>query len=141
MIVRQSKAHTDQQFATAQGTCFSTRGAPLRHQVKYAGDASSFTVVTMHSSGDPFDPLFTSPDLYGSTGLNCAVVDDEVAPMAAVVQGAMTVLPGAHPLICLVVISVCVGTGCPTVEHASCNQEVMGLKLSLCCGFIFPFTK
>ena len=49
----------------------------------------------MHDNGNPFDPLFTSPDLYGSTGLNFAVVDDEVTPMAAMADRAMTVLPGA----------------------------------------------
>ena len=62
--------------------------------MKHAGDASSFTVTTMHDIGSPFDPLFTSADLYGSTGLNFAVVDDEVTPMAAMAERAMTVLPG-----------------------------------------------
>ena len=48
----------------------------------------------MHDSGNSFDPLFVSPDLYGSSGLNFAVVDDEVTPQAAMAERAMTVLPG-----------------------------------------------
>ena len=83
-------------FCIFQGTCFSTRGAPIRHQVKVAGDASSFTITTMHDIGNTFDPLFVSPDLYGVTGLTFAVVDDYVTPQASVGSRGMSVLPGIY---------------------------------------------
>jgi Ethanolamine utilization protein EutJ (predicted chaperonin) len=52
------------------------------------------TITTMHDSGNSFDPLFVSPDIYGSSGLNFAIVDDDVTPQAAMAERAMTVLPG-----------------------------------------------
>ena len=76
------------------GTCFSTRGAPLRPEIKVAGDASSLTITTMHDIGNTFDPLFVSSDLYGVSGLNFAIVDDQVTPQAAMASRAMSVLPG-----------------------------------------------
>ena len=78
------------------GTCFSTRGAPYRHQVKVAGDASSLTITTMHDIGNSFDPLFVSPDIYGVSGINFAIVDDQVTPQAAMAGRAMSVLPGNY---------------------------------------------
>ncbi len=68
----------------------------MRHQIKVAGDASSFSVTTMHDIGNTFDPLFVSPDLFGVTGLTFAVVDDYVTPQAAVGSRGMSVLPGTE---------------------------------------------
>ena len=76
------------------GTCYSTRGAPFRPDVKVAGDASSLTITTMHDIGNTFDPLFASSDLVGISGLNFAVVDDQVTPQAAMASRAMSVSPG-----------------------------------------------
>ena len=66
----------------------------MRHEVKVAGDASSLTITTMHDIGNTFDPLFVSSDLFGVSGLNFAVVDDQVTPQAAMAGRAMSVLPG-----------------------------------------------
>ena len=68
----------------------------MRHQVKVAGDASSFTVVTMHSDSTTttFDPLFVSQDLYGISGLTFAVIDDHVTPQAAMGSRGLSVSPG-----------------------------------------------
>jgi hypothetical protein len=62
--------------------------------VKVAGDASSLTITTMHDIGNTFDPLFASSDLVGISGLNFAVVDDQVTPQAAMASRAMSVSPG-----------------------------------------------
>ena len=78
------------------GTCFTTRGARLRHQVKVAGDASSFQITTMHDIGNAFDPLFVSTDLYGVNGLTFAVVDDQVTPQAAIGSRGMSVQAGRN---------------------------------------------
>ena len=87
---------TNVYFVTLLGTCFSTRGAPIRHQVKVAGDASSFTVTTMHDIGNTFDPLFASPDIYGVQGLTFAVIDDYVMPQASVSSRGASVFIGNH---------------------------------------------
>jgi len=51
-----------------QGTCFSTRGARQRNMIVQAGDANSFTIVTMHDQVTPFDVTFLSPRLVGAQG-------------------------------------------------------------------------
>jgi len=51
------------------GVCFSTRGAQVRNQIVQAGDANSFTVVTMHDSVSPFDSTFLSSKLIGAQGM------------------------------------------------------------------------
>ena len=51
----------------------------------------------MHDTGNTFDPLFVSPNLYGVSGLNFAVVDDQVTPQAAMAERAMSALPGTKP--------------------------------------------
>ena len=66
----------------------------MRHQATVAGDASSFSVTTMHDIGNAFDPIFVSPDIYGVNGLTFAVVDDQVTPQAAVSSRGLTVAAG-----------------------------------------------
>ena len=50
----------------------------------------------MHDIGNSFDPLFVSPDIYGVSGINFAIVDDQVTPQAAMAGRAMSVLPGNY---------------------------------------------
>ena len=50
----------------------------------------------MHDIGNSFDPLFVSPDIYGVSGINFAIVDDHVTPQAAMAGRAMSVLPGNY---------------------------------------------
>jgi hypothetical protein len=50
----------------------------------------------MHDTGNTFDPLFVSSNLYGVSGLNFAVVDDQVTPQAAMAERAMSALPGKN---------------------------------------------
>ena len=76
------------------GTCYSTRGAAQRHYANVAGDASSFTIMTMHDTTNTYDPLFVSPDLLGVKGLTVAVVDDQVTPQAAVSSRGLSVSSG-----------------------------------------------
>jgi len=66
------------------GTCFSTRNAAILHQVKVAGDESSFQVTTMHDLGYTFDPLFVSTDLFGVSGLKFVVLEDDFQPQTYV---------------------------------------------------------
>ena len=47
----------------------------MKHKVTVAGEGSGISVTTMHDSGNPFDRTFASSELFGSSGVNFAVVD------------------------------------------------------------------
>ena len=53
----------------------------------------------MHDMGNTFDPIFASQELYGFSGLNFAVVDDQVLPLAAIRNSGMSALPGTTVII------------------------------------------
>ena len=47
----------------------------MKHKVTVAGEGSGISVTTMHDSGNPFDRTFASSELFGSSGVNFAIVD------------------------------------------------------------------
>ena len=77
------------------GVCYSTRDATKRYIVSEATLDKSFTVVTMHDdTSRVFDPSYVSTELYTSTGLVMALVDDWTDPHAAISEYGIAVSPG-----------------------------------------------
>lgn len=81
---------------TQHGTCYTTKGAPLQHQVTIAGEGSGLTVVTMHDNGNSFDRSLASSSLFGSTGVNFAIVDGTLTIDAALRSQGQSVQPGTY---------------------------------------------
>jgi hypothetical protein len=78
------------------GTCYSTRGAPVRPEISGPGELNSLTITTMHDAGNTFDENFVRNLIYGMSGLNSAVVEDEVTVQAAMATRSQSVSPGNH---------------------------------------------
>ena len=76
------------------GTCFSTRGAPVRPEITGSGEMNSLTITTMHDAGNTFDENFVRNSIYGMSGLNFAVVEDEITVQAAMATRSQSVSPG-----------------------------------------------